>query len=85
MRRSVLVFLRHNLLAGTMPRGKNFALQRSVKICFSTAGNGFVPRWFIFWQKKTQAAGCLFFVIMGKLGSCSARLLLKLNRHVHSE
>jgi hypothetical protein len=54
MRRSVLVFLQHNLLAGTMPRGKNFALQRSVKICFRTAGNGFVPRWFIFWQKKRR-------------------------------
>jgi hypothetical protein len=67
MRRSVLVFLRHNLLAGTMPRGKNFALQRSIKICFSTAGNGFVPLLLYFLAKKEEAAGCLFFVIMGKL------------------
>jgi hypothetical protein len=67
MRRSVLVFLRHNLLAGTMPRGKNFALQRSVKICFCTAGNGFVPLLVYFLAKRTPAAGCLFFVIMGKL------------------
>src|ERR1039458_2535497 len=68
MRRSVLVFLRHNLLAGTMPRGKNFALQRSVKICFSTAGNGFVPA-SLFSGKKNAGGRLFIFCHHGQINS----------------